>query len=575
MRISALFCVSVFAMTLPAMAETVVIEDFESYTIGTKFSLVNTSGSTSSAGTAVVEADPNGSDNNVLHVKTTNWNVLVSIPMTITGTTASTYDMMSYRLYRSDSDASQYKKFLLYFGNSKSYESGSYDSQGTEGWWQLKSYFTSKVTNSSKSLALGFSHASDVYIDDVIICNPEYGYDNADETTTIRYYADKLGFQFGMATSPEEVTESNIIPKTIYSNFNATVAGNAMKFDATEPSRNSFSYTNADKLVKFAASHDMVMRGHTLCWHSQLPTWVSADGKNNDKGWTKEELLAILKNHIYNVVGHYKGKVAEWDVVNECLDDDQSIIATKSTKYTLRKESVWTKVCGECFLDSAFKWAHEADPDAILILNDYGVEQWSGYKAQALYNLAVALKKRGAPIDGVGLQSHLTTGKVDSLEVVKTFVKYKYKDLKVRITELDLAIPSSDWGTASAWKTQAQNYRMLTNIALDKENSLGVIVWGLSDKGSWINTATSGEPLMLDHYYQAKPAFYYVRATLKQRYEKLVASNIETVFNPDPEERVDVYDLTGRRVATGVRPRDVMNLPAGLYIMGNRKVLVK
>ena len=147
--------------------------------------------------------------------------------------------------------------------------------------------------------------------------------------------------------------------------------------------------------------------------------------------------MQILENHITNVVKHFKGKVSEWDVVNECLDDDQTTIRSNPDGYDLRT-SVWTRAIGEDFIDSAFVYAHRADPDVLLYLNDYGVELQGKAKSMAFYNLAMRLKKSGIPIDGVGLQCHFSIGDVDSVKLDNTIRKFAEAGLKCIITELDM-----------------------------------------------------------------------------------------------------------------------------------------
>lgn len=178
------------------------------------------------------------------------------------------------------------------------------------------------------------------------------------------------------------------------------VAGNEMKFDAMEPEQGNFKFETADKLVAFAEQHQMKVRGHTLVWHSQLPGWLGAgsEGASNNNNYTRDELLKIMENHITTIVSHYKGRVHEWDVVNECVSDNSS--------QTLRN-SIWQKVIGESFIDSAFVYARRADPDAKLYINDYSVEFAGNNKADRYYNLVKKLVARGVPIDGVGLQAHL------------------------------------------------------------------------------------------------------------------------------------------------------------------------
>ncbi|MBQ3926613.1 MAG: endo-1,4-beta-xylanase, partial [Bacteroidaceae bacterium] len=242
------------------------------------------------------------------------------------------------------------------------------------------------------------------------------GIDDKTDKTTLREYAEKNGKYIGTAISTwkNDITNDNLAEtKEVKQQFNMLVAENEMKWDALEPSRGNFSYGGADNLVNFAKKNNMKMRGHCLAWHSQLPEWVSSDGKKNDKNWSRTEALKLLETHITNVVKHFKGNVVEWDVVNECLSDDQTTVRTNPDAYDLR-ESVWTKAIGEDFIDSAFVYAHRADPNAILYLNDYSVELQGKAKSTAFYNLAMRLKASGIPIDGVGLQCHFSIGDVDS-----------------------------------------------------------------------------------------------------------------------------------------------------------------
>lgn len=340
--------------------------------------------------------------------------------------------------------------------------------------------------------------------------NTTYGDDG--DRRQIRYYADKTDKLLGVAVSTWYQSlgdESQDAVRVIFNNFNTIVAENEMKFENTEPSRGHFSFGAADQIVSFAAKHNMTVRGHTLAWHSQCPEWVSSDGKKNDKGWTREELLSVLKNHVDKMVRHFKGKVTEWDVVNECLDDDQSILRTNPDGYKLRSASVWTTVIGEDFIDSAFVWAHRADPDARLFLNDYDVEFMGKAKTQALYNLARRLQNDGIPIDGVGLQCHLDVGNVDSAALNSNVARYKDLDLLVELTEVDLGTSSA---TSANLQAQARNYHTLTNIMLNNDNCTGLVIWGVADNISW---RSGSNPLLFANGMVRKPAFYAVRSAFR------------------------------------------------------------
>ena len=239
------------------------------------------------------------------------------------------------------------------------------------------------------------------------------GINDATDNNTLRYYADKNQKSIGVALCTYKGYDSE--RKEAARQFNMMVCENEMKMDALQPSKGSFSFGGADNLVSLAQQNDMAIRGHCLVWHSQVPGWLSADGKKNDKNWTREEALEIMKNHITKVMTHYKGKVREWDVVNECLDDDQSIIRTNPEGYKLRP-TVWQQAIGDDYIDSAFVYARRADPDIQLYLNDYDVEMQGKAKAVAFSNLVKRLQSKRIPLDGVGLQCHFSIGEVDGVK---------------------------------------------------------------------------------------------------------------------------------------------------------------
>ncbi len=385
------------------------------------------------------------------------------------------------------------------------------------------------------------------------------GIDEATDFTTLREYATKNGKRIGTAISmwKNDLTNASLgETQEVGSQFNMLVAENEMKFDVLQPNQGEFNYWAADNLVSFAQNHNMSVRGHCLAWHSQLPTWVSSDGKKNDKNWSREQALKILENHINQVMAHFKGKVTEWDVVNECLDDDQTTVRTNPDGYDLRKESVWTRAIGEGFIDSAFVYAHRADPDAKLYLNDYGVELQGKAKSVAFYNLALRLKQSGIPIDGVGLQCHFSVGDVDSVKLAATFEKFAEIGLNCIVTELDMGISST---SEEDLLEQARNYRMITDIMLNSANSPHMVIWGLKDNNSWREASS---PLLYNAGLGRKPAWYAVRSALRHR----TLDNetpIDAILSIPVEENV-FYDMQGRRVEHPTK---------GLYIVNGKKVM--
>ena len=375
--------------------------------------------------------------------------------------------------------------------------------------------------------------------------------DNTD-THTLRYYANQNNKNIGVALCTYKGYQSD--RDEAGKQFNLMVAENEMKMDALQPSQGQFSYGSADQLVNFAKNNSMTVRGHCLVWHQQVPGWLSSDGKKNDKNWTRQQALDIMKNHINNVMKHFKGKVVEWDVVNECLDDDQSAIRTNPEGYTLRP-NVWKLAIGDDYIDSAFVYAHRADPTAVLYLNDYDVELQGRAKAVAFYNLAMRLKQNNIPIDGVGLQCHFTVGDVDSVKLEKTIRRFGEADMKCIITELDMGIPST---TEANLLEQARNYRVVTDIVLNNDNCPNMVIWGIKDNDSW---RSGSNPLLYTAGLAKKKAWYAVRSALRHR--ALVQSPVHSAVTV-PSAHPFVYDLSGRAVSAEA-------IRQGLYIRNGKK----
>ena len=388
------------------------------------------------------------------------------------------------------------------------------------------------------------------------------GIDDATDKKSLKYYANQNGKSIGTAISlyKNDLTDSSL-PETeaVGFQFNMLVAENEMKPEAFGGKNGSFYFGTADKLVNFGVRKKMVVRGHCLVWNQQSPDWISSDGgKTNDKNWTREEALKIMKNHITNVMQHFKGKVREWDVVNECLDDNQSAVRTNPDAYELKKNCVWQQAIGDDYVDSAFVYAHQADPDAILYLNDYGVEFQGKAKSAAFYNLAVRMKNAGIPIHGVGLQCHFSIGDVDSVKFDNTIRRFEEAGLLCIITELDMGIPDT---SEKNLLEQARNYRVITDIMLNHDNCPSMVIWGLKDNNSW---RESSSPLLFTAQLDKKPAYYAVRSALRHRY--LVKQ--ETALRPAISTKTTTngirYNLSGQKVNADYK---------GIVIVDGKKVL--
>ena len=325
---------------------------------------------------------------------------------------------------------------------------------------------------------------------------------------SLRWLADRLEIQIGAACSPALIEKDKRYRETLSREFNCIVAENCMKFMYVHPGRRQYDFTEADKLVEFARVHQMRLRGHTLVWHHQLPAWL-AQGK-----FTRTEALDILQEHVFTVMGHFRGQsraVYCWDVVNEAIDDKDSVFF---------RASDWYKICGEEFIADAFRWAHEADPKALLFYNDYDTE--SPGKRDKIFNVLRKLKADRVPIDGIGLQGHwdLTTPTEKTLR--ESIAKFSSLGLQVQVTELDVSVyspaekdPSNHQFTAEREQRQMGQYKMIFRVLREyKRQITGVTFWNVSDRSSWLDNfpvrGRKNYPLLFDQQLHPKKAFWEV-----------------------------------------------------------------
>ena len=325
------------------------------------------------------------------------------------------------------------------------------------------------------------------------------------------YY--KNYFPIGVAVNPRMLDGGNET-NLILSQFNSMTPENVMKMGPIHPEENRYNWEPADKIANFAVKSGLKLRGHTLCWHNQTPNWFFTDSLGRTV--SKEILLARMKRHINDVVSRYKGKIYAWDVVNEAVPDGGSDVYRKSK---------FLEIIGEEYIQRAFEYAHEADPNAKLFYNDYNTENKA--KRDKIYLIVKGLVNKGVPIHGVGLQAHWSLFEPTSQELEKSISKFASLGLSVQITELDVSVhPKQHERSTEAFKgvseftpemeeKQTQQYKMIFEVLRKYKNNIsGVTFWNLSDKYSWLdNFPIPGRkdfPLLFNQEHQPKKAYFEV-----------------------------------------------------------------
>ncbi|MET8369968.1 non-reducing end alpha-L-arabinofuranosidase family hydrolase [Micromonospora profundi] len=289
--------------------------------------------------------------------------------------------------------------------------------------------------------------------------------------STLGAAAAQSGRYFGTAIAAGRLGDSTY--STIAAReFNMITAENEMKPDATQPQRGQFNFNSGDQIYNWATQRGLKVRGHTLAWHAQQPPWMQS--------LSGSTLRQAMIDHINGVMGHYRGKLAAWDVVNEAFNEDGS------------RRSSNLQGTGNDWIEVAFRTARAADPSVKLCYNDYNIENWSYGKTQGVYRMIQDFKSRGVPIDCVGLQTHFTGGSSLPSNFQTTLSSFAALGVDVALTEVDVTNAST---------TQ---YAGLTQACLNVPRCIGITVWGVRDSDSW---RSNESPLLFDGGGNKKAAY--------------------------------------------------------------------
>jgi len=298
---------------------------------------------------------------------------------------------------------------------------------------------------------------------------------SAQAASTLGASAAASGRYFGTAVAAYKLTDT-VYTGILSREFTMVTPENEMKWDATEPSQGTFSYTNADKIVSTAKANGQRVRGHALAWHQQQPGWAQS--------LSGSALRSAMVNHITQVATHYQGQLYAWDVVNEAFADGGS---------GARRDSN-LQATGNDWIEVAFRTARAADPSAKLCYNDYNTDGQNA-KSNAVYAMVSDFKARGVPIDCVGFQSHFNSASPVPSDYQANLQRFANLGVDVQITELDIE------GSGSA---QADSYSRVVGACLAVTRCTGITVWGIRDTDSW---RASGTPLLFDGNGNIKPAY--------------------------------------------------------------------
>jgi endo-1,4-beta-xylanase len=310
-------------------------------------------------------------------------------------------------------------------------------------------------------------------------------------------------FPVGVAIDFQELSSNMTYKEIAIRQFNSVTPENLFKPEYLHPEPGFFNWADADSLVGFCIANNKRIHGHTLIWHQQLPQWIQGF-QGNSHDWD-----LLMKIHIQTIVSHFKGKVSGWDVVNEAFNEDGTL-----------RNSIWLQKLGAGYIEKAFLYAHEADPDVLLFYNDYNLES-NPNKRNSVLSLLNNIRNRGIQVDGIGIQMHVNIMSTEATQLasaLQSMINYGYR---IHLSEMDVSINPLGRDISPTQELFAEQANLLGELVqqykqVPPQYQYGITFWGISDKTSWIKEYFNREdyPLLYDDNYNPKPAYCKLKETL-------------------------------------------------------------
>lgn len=315
---------------------------------------------------------------------------------------------------------------------------------------------------------------------------------------TLREAAEAAGVFIGAAVNDPAFRDDGTFRDVLAREFDYVTHENVAKWGPLAPSSNSYDWGPVDAVIDFAEDSDQEVKFHTHIWHRQYPSWI-------DESMSPDQLRSAMKSHIEATMNRYQGRIRAWDVVNEAVDVESP------SGYT---ESVFYDVLGPSYIEDAFRYAREADPDVELIYNEVGIERM-GPKSDFTYTMIKDLLEKGVPIDGIGFQSHISTHRYPSeSDLRENLRRFAELGLTVNISEVDARTKLLPGDQETRWHAQRIAFQQIVSACVAEPACEAVTFWGLMDGYSWINDEGEEDALLFDRDFMKKPAYQGVMAGL-------------------------------------------------------------